>query len=500
MEFAGGGTRRRMRPGAMLFWFVAVSAAVWTAQCALCQNVLPLDVIETIVWGAQWQLGQMKSPPLSGWIGYLVSCASGHRDWSMYLLAQLCLACGVGYTYRLAREFFDEAGAAAAALLLYCLHYYTPSSMKFCSHFLETAFLPAVSFYFYRAVRDDRWRDWIGTAVFAALAFLGKYAAVQLFIACFLWMLWGKEHRRRFRSPKPYLTAALFLILVGPHLWWLCQHDFLPVRHMEVRMEQEVPPWYEPILAVITWLYPLAAGAAALVLARMPWRRGTERVPIQREALRYALLLALVTGGFYVAIVFCRENIVMMWFSYLASWSGIAVVAASPWKVDEKVFRRLMLLIVLFTVGVFIGTTIDTLTRPVLKCHLEPRLLVEQVERYAAEHAPEGIPVVVGHRWAAGVVENYSASRPPTCWDEDPFEMRRREPLIRQRGALLLSYAGKKAEDKPLRHFFAMMGREVPLETFELPYRTRFGKTKIKKFVIGWFPPDEPATPEKAEK
>ena len=45
-----------------------------------------------------------------------------------------------------------------------------------------------------------------------------------------------------------------------------------------------------------------------------------------------------------------------------------------------------------------------------------------------------------------------------------------------------------------------MMGREVPLDTFELPYRARFGKTKIKKFAIAWFPPDGPAAEEKEEK
>ena len=43
---------------------------------SLLQNHLGLDILETISWGAQWEWGHFKHPPLSGWLGYLFSLLS----------------------------------------------------------------------------------------------------------------------------------------------------------------------------------------------------------------------------------------------------------------------------------------------------------------------------------------------------------------------------------------------------------------------------------------
>ena len=101
----------------------------------------PLKKVEAVY---DYVVGHLKHPPLSGWIGYLFAVLSGYSDFAMYFAAQLFLAVGAFYVYRLGRLFLDETESAAGVLLLYLLFYYNPSSMKFCSHFVEAAFMPAI--------------------------------------------------------------------------------------------------------------------------------------------------------------------------------------------------------------------------------------------------------------------------------------------------------------------------------------------------------------------
>ena len=48
--------------------FLALHAAVWTALPALLYPNLPLDLIEALIYGREWQLGYDKLPPLPWWL------------------------------------------------------------------------------------------------------------------------------------------------------------------------------------------------------------------------------------------------------------------------------------------------------------------------------------------------------------------------------------------------------------------------------------------------
>lgn len=45
-------------PAKSLAVFTAVSSVLWVVHTSLCQKILPLDVIEAIVWGDEMQWGR----------------------------------------------------------------------------------------------------------------------------------------------------------------------------------------------------------------------------------------------------------------------------------------------------------------------------------------------------------------------------------------------------------------------------------------------------------
>ena len=60
---------------------------------ALLYPNLPLDLIEALMYGREWQLGYDKLPPLPWWLVEIAYRLVGH-DFAYYLLAQIAVVAG----------------------------------------------------------------------------------------------------------------------------------------------------------------------------------------------------------------------------------------------------------------------------------------------------------------------------------------------------------------------------------------------------------------------
>ena len=485
------------KPAKSLAVFTLVSSFLWIVQTSLCHRILPRDIIEAIVWGEEMQWGQMKSPPLSGWLAALFSYLTGHADWGLYLLSQLTFVCAIYFVYKLAREFFDEYGAAASAMLLFFLFYYMPPAMKFCSHSTQFALLPAIGWFFWRGVRDDRLRDWLLLALFAALATLGKYSATQMLVGCFVFMVICPDARKRFGSPGPYLAAVLYLLLLLPHFMWLFDHDFLPVRHLGERLEDNDRGLFIAFLSFLAVLMPYVILPAVLFVMRLPVKLSRsffkellprEQSDPRRQALIYSLVLTLVPELFYLIPACLGEAVIVAWFSYLAGFTGITAVALLPGGVTEKIFRRLCLVLWCYFIVLFIGTAFDVMSRPRLRIHSDPQAIVSLAEKFYKERSGgREIPLVYGDRWLAGVVQNYSPRRPRACASNDVCNMELYRDRLKKEGALIIF---RKDEDYSAD--FRAAGLEpVKLTHVEHTYKAQLGRRKRTSLLLGYLPPAE---------
>src|SRR5436190_19766903 len=90
------------RPDLFFGLFLALHFLVWTALPALLYPNLPLDLIEALTYGREWQLGYDKLPPLPWWLVELLHQAIG-RDFAYYALAQLCVVSAVALVWATAQ-------------------------------------------------------------------------------------------------------------------------------------------------------------------------------------------------------------------------------------------------------------------------------------------------------------------------------------------------------------------------------------------------------------
>ena len=471
------------RPCRAVFLLIGALAVVWSVQCVLTQRVLGKDVVETVMWGSLGALGHLKHPPLSGWIGWAVARLSGYSPFAMYLAAQLSLMFGAWYVFRLARLFLNETESAVSALLLYVLFYYNPSSMKFCSHFVEAAFMPAMVFYIVRGARETRLVDWLLAGVFSALAVMGKYSAVIVLPGCLIYILYDRERRKCFLRPGLWAGVLTGILLLLPHLVWLYQHDFCCLQHVKRRISDDVMPWYYFLIVIAVGIAPVFINLFALWLSRLPCRKESGRKPVSREVLILTLLLTLIPVAVLALSAILGGDVVLMWFSFLASWTGIAAAALFPREITRKVFRNLWMLVVVYTLISLVLATVDTLKKPRLRIHSDPAVIVRDVERYYRQLRPDGkLPPLIGERWLCGVVQFYSPEHPQAFSVSDPVTLAPYLPEIRRNGVLLLGDVDK------IRAWLPEIAGRVKFDYFEVTYRARSGKSKTAGYVIGYYP------------
>src|SRR4051812_7077830 len=90
--------------------FLALHAVVWTALPALFFINLPLDLIEGLVYGREWQLGYDKLPPLPWWMLQATYQLLG-PDLFFYALSQLTVITAFALIWLMARQLVGPVGA-----------------------------------------------------------------------------------------------------------------------------------------------------------------------------------------------------------------------------------------------------------------------------------------------------------------------------------------------------------------------------------------------------
>ena len=236
-----GRIRRRQQPAAMcklidaierhpagaFAAFLALHAAVWTALPALFFLNLPLDLIEALVYGREWQLGYDKLPPLPWWMVEAAYRLFG-PDLFYYLLAQADGGRGLRPGLGLARPLVGAVGALVAILIIDGLHYFTFTAPKFNHDVVQLPFWALAGFAYWAALRRGRTVHWVLLGLGIGTRVLGEVFRRGAGVPLALFVLLDRDARRTLATPGPWIAVAVALVVMAPHLVWLVQNDFLP--------------------------------------------------------------------------------------------------------------------------------------------------------------------------------------------------------------------------------------------------------------------------------
>src|SRR5258706_9654263 len=106
------------RPWAGFWLLAAAHAAIWTILPVALYPNLPLDIIEALTYGREWQFGYDKLPPLPWWL-----VETAHRafdsDIAYYALGQLSVLAAFAAVWGIIPCLPTPAPAGAPLLLLH---------------------------------------------------------------------------------------------------------------------------------------------------------------------------------------------------------------------------------------------------------------------------------------------------------------------------------------------------------------------------------------------
>lgn len=230
--------------------FLILHVSLWSLL-PLIREILPIDAMECVYWGSLLDFGTNKHPPLAAWLAYFVHYIF-KSDFSVYLLGQISILFGFIYMFKLSCLFFDKTKAVLSVMIMEACFAYTYMGIYdgFNPNFLLLAFLPAITYYFYRATHEAGIKYWILLGIFVGLSFLAKYQTLMLFIPLFLYLLIADTGRKAFKNKGFYFASGIAFLLVLPHIIWLYNYDFFSFNYF-LQCEDKYATFYHGPLKYI---------------------------------------------------------------------------------------------------------------------------------------------------------------------------------------------------------------------------------------------------------
>jgi 4-amino-4-deoxy-L-arabinose transferase-like glycosyltransferase len=475
------------RPGAAFAAFLALHAVVWIALPTVFYLNLPLDLIEALVYGREWQLGYDKLPPLPWWMAEAAYRVFG-RDLAFYALAQIAvIACFVA-VWATGRPLVGPLGALIAVLIVDGLHFVQHTAVKFNHDVIQLPFWALAGYAFHRALRSGRIVHWIVLGASIGVALWAKYFVIVLAVPLALFVLLDGRARQSLRTAGPYVAAATALAIAGPHLVWLVNNDFLPFRYADVRAAQAhslAEYFLQPIGFVVAQLVFLAPALA--ITAPLVWPR-RQAAASCGDAYDRRIVTVLAFGPTVTLMVLSLASgraLLAMWSSPLWLFLGLWIVLATGAPLERERLRRILriwaFVFLAFALAFIVTNAVlpryDTRSRAVL--FPGDRLAAQVSERFRTVTG-QSLAYVIGDVWAGGNIGHYAPSRPRVLIDNSP----KRAPWIdladvRRRGAVLVWTSGD-LESLPAGYRWIAVGAQVQ-PPLSLPFRIGRATTEV-----GW--------------
>ena len=442
------------RPGRAFAAFLGLHAAVWTALPTLLYPNLPLDLIEALIYGREWQLGYDKLPPLPWWLVEIADRLAGH-DFAYYLLAQAAVLAALAIVWLAARPLVGPLGALVAVLIVDGLHYLNFTAAKFNHDVIQLPFWALAGFAVHRALRGRQTTDWLLLGLAVGLSLWAKYFVAVLAIPLALFVLIDRDARKTLATPGPYIAMAAALITMAPHLVWLVQNDFLPFAYAEHRA---LPSrglidhvWHPLQFAVSQLFFLIPSLLIALPLFYPRARAGEPPVALSADAFDRRIVALLAFGPMATVLAISGlsgRGTVAMWGYPLWLFIGLWLVLSARRALDAA---RLGRMIATWAI-VFTGLALAFIANYAVLPHYDHRYRAvffpggdlgrELSQRYRAVTG-KPITYVIGSMWDGGNVAHYAPEHPRVLIDGKPA----RAPWIdladlKARGAVVVWTAG----------------------------------------------------------
>lgn len=258
--------------------FLIAMVVLWSVLMMISHRAPDLDGMEELVWASSLELGYTKHPPFPSWIMYALTQVFGRPIGLTFFTAQVFSALGLWFVWLLAREITTPKKAFIVILLVSTTAYFSLRGTIYNHNTTQLWSIAAATWLFYRALRYQKTSSWLWLGAVSAIAMQTKYSALIQFAAFFVFMVRNGSLRKA-STWKGILCACIsFLVVIGPHVYWLWLHDFQPLLYADKSLETATR--LEALGHVWAFLVDQLARMAPMLLVWFAWIYWNRRSPV----------------------------------------------------------------------------------------------------------------------------------------------------------------------------------------------------------------------------
>ena len=424
-------------PTVKVFWAIAIGhLLLWVLICVITQPNLPLDMVEMIYWGQQWQWGYHKHPPLPAWTAAAVWEFSGSQPWAMYLTAQCTVVTTFWAVWKLAREIVSPWLAICSVTVMEGCYY--------CSYMINDInntimtrpmWALAIVFMYWALVRKtaaQRTRYWCLTGVVIGLGMLCKYYMAVLVIAFLMVPILIPHTRRALKTAGPWLMAMISIGIFLPHVIWMVDNDFITIEYVlnrsdDAAVHSVTGNVLKHLTSPISFLLSQTGAVLPVLLLMWPLVKGwnlnrsfntstTDSTMASNFDQKYLAVVVLGPLAVYVVVsAVWGVSIRSMWGGPLFSFLGLFVLTTFLVHEHEhkvrSVIRSSLLVGGVMALALFVRNGFGPAVRGELsKVHFPGADVALEVNRRWQQLHGDPLKIVGGQMFVAGCVGVYSDS------------------------------------------------------------------------------------------
>ena len=393
---------------------------IWTIVPYLSNKNLPLDVIEALAWGQDFNLGYNKHPPLSAWIPGLLFKIFGNKDWIYYLLSQVFIVISFIFLWELSSFFLKNKSQIVLSILaIEGIVFYTFETPQFNVNICQIPLWIGTVYFFFKSMKNNKITDWIFLGSFAALGFLTKYIFAYLLISLFFYLIFISLKKKNNNFNFLYALLTFFLI-TAPHFQWLIQNDFTTIYYALKRGGLNEASIYNHLLNPVKFIInQIMVLLPFLLLIYLLIKRIKIKLPLNNEKFIF-LLFSFLLPFFLILItsVITGSRIRTMWMIPFYSLIGIFFVFLYQDQINLKKLKKFNILLIIFLI---VSPTLYSL-RSIYndtRTGYEGKKIALQIEKEWKTISKDEISNVGFSEWYAGNLSYQLSNRPKVFLEEN---------------------------------------------------------------------------------
>jgi 4-amino-4-deoxy-L-arabinose transferase-like glycosyltransferase len=393
---------------------------IWTIVPYLSNKNLPLDVIEALAWGQNFDLGYTKHPPLSGWIPGMLFKFFGNKDWVYYLLSQIFIIVSFIFIWKLASLFFKKkVHVLLSVLSMEGIAFYTFETPQFNVNICQIPLWVGTIYFFFKSIKDNKIYYWIFLGVFSAFGLLTKYIFAYLLVSLFIYLIFISIKIKKININILFAILAFLFVSVS-HFQWLIQNDYTTINYALKRGGLNEFYIYKHLLnPFIFFIKQIGIVFPFILLIYLLINKIKINFSVNNEKFIF-LLFSFVLPFFLILItsIITGARIRTMWMVPFYSLIGIFFIYLYKNHIN---FRKLKNFYILLIIYLIISPTLYSI-RSIYsdsRTGYEGKKIAFQIEKEWKSISREEISNVGFSEWYAGNLSYHLINRPKVFLEEN---------------------------------------------------------------------------------